>query len=97
MKATGITRPVDPLGRIVLPIELRKTLNIKDQDTMEIFVQNDMIILRKYQPLCGVCKESGDLIEGLARYGIKICKSCYIDVNSQEKRSAARKINESSN
>lgn len=49
MKSTGIVRRVDELGRIVIPIELRRTLNIMEKDTLEIFVNDDHIILKKYQ------------------------------------------------
>jgi transcriptional pleiotropic regulator of transition state genes len=45
MKSTGIVRKIDPLGRIVLPMELRKTLNIKEKDSLEIFVDGESIIL----------------------------------------------------
>ncbi|MEA5058369.1 MAG: AbrB/MazE/SpoVT family DNA-binding domain-containing protein [Anaerotignum propionicum] len=48
MKATGITRKVDELGRIVLPIELRRNLGIRIGDTLEIFTDNDTIILKRY-------------------------------------------------
>lgn len=50
MKATGVVRKVDELGRIVLPIELRRTLEIVEKDPMEIFVDVDKIILRKHKP-----------------------------------------------
>ena len=50
MKSTGIVRKVDELGRIVLPIELRKTLCINERDPLEIFTDNDMVVLKKYQP-----------------------------------------------
>ena len=52
MKATGIVRKVDELGRIVLPIELRRTLDIEIKDPLEIFVNDDCIILKKYTPAC---------------------------------------------
>ena len=52
MKSTGIVRKVDELGRIVLPIELRRTLNINEKDSLEIFVDNDKIVLQKYEPAC---------------------------------------------
>ena len=55
MKPTGIVRPIDSLGRIVIPTELRKTLHIKDKDPLEIFVDNNCIILKKYQPACIFC------------------------------------------
>ena len=52
MKSTGIVRKVDELGRIVLPSELRTTLNIKEKDPLEIFIEDTKIILRKYEPSC---------------------------------------------
>jgi len=52
MKSTGIVRKVDELGRIVLPSELRSTLNIKEKDPLEIFIEDSKIILRKYEPSC---------------------------------------------
>ena len=48
MKSTGIVRKVDELGRIVLPIEMRRTLDIAEKDTLEVYVEGDSIILRKY-------------------------------------------------
>lgn len=55
MKSTGIVRKIDELGRIVLPIELRATMNIKHKDGVEIFVEDDKIILKKYEPACLFC------------------------------------------
>lgn len=49
MKSTGIVRKVDELGRVVLPIELRRTLGIEERDAIEIFVDGDKIVLRKYE------------------------------------------------
>ena len=49
MKATGIVRRVDDLGRVVIPIELRRTLGIGEKDSLEIFVEEDSVILRKYR------------------------------------------------
>ena len=51
-KATGIVRRVDELGRIVIPIELRRTLGIGEKDSVEIFVDDEQIVLRKYEPAC---------------------------------------------
>ena len=73
MKATGIVRPVDPLGRIVLPKELRRTMSIADGDGMEIFVENDQIILRKYKPGCVLC----DNVDNLHAFnGKPVCTTC---------------------
>ncbi len=55
MKATGIVRKVDELGRIVLPIELRRILNIEIKDPIEIFTEGEYILLKKYEPACVFC------------------------------------------
>ena len=73
MKATGIVRKVDELGRIVLPMELRKNLGLNIKDSLEIFVEGDDIILRKYQQSCIFCGEENNL----AKYkGKAICSKC---------------------
>ena len=55
MKSTGIVRKVDDLGRVVLPIELRRTLDINERDSIEIFVDGNQIVLKKYSPSCIFC------------------------------------------
>ena len=55
MKSTGIVRKVDELGRIVLPIELRRTLDIAEKDSLEIYVDESAIVLKKYEPACIFC------------------------------------------
>ena len=55
MKSTGIVRKVDELGRIVLPIELRRTLDIAEKDALEIYVDGSTIVLKKYRPSCIFC------------------------------------------
>lgn len=73
MKATGIIRKVDDLGRIVIPIELRRTLDIAERDDVEIFTENGRIILQKYEPTCVFCGSS----QGLLNYkGKNVCQSC---------------------
>ena len=62
MKSTGIVRKVDELGRIVLPIELRRTLDIAERDELEIYMENDRIILQKFEPACIFCGSSRSLI-----------------------------------
>ncbi|AIQ73402.1 MULTISPECIES: AbrB/MazE/SpoVT family DNA-binding domain-containing protein [Paenibacillus] len=62
MKATGIVRKVDELGRIVIPIELRRTMGIDIKDPLEIFVDAEKIILRKYEPTCIFSGSSENLI-----------------------------------
>ena len=73
MKATGIVRPVDPLGRVVIPVELRRTLNIKTDDSLEVFVDGEYIMLKKYEPACIFCNNA----EGVQNYrGKLVCTEC---------------------
>ena len=69
MKSLGIVRKVDELGRIVLPIETRKRLGLGSKDPVEIFVEKDRVILKKYEPCCIFCGDASDVEK-------KICKSC---------------------
>ena len=73
MKSTGIIRKVDDLGRIVLPIELRRMLDIAERDELEIFVENDRIVLRKYEPTCIFCGSSRNLTSFSEK---NVCKKC---------------------
>ena len=73
MKSTGIVRKVDELGRIVIPIELRRTLDIGIKDSLEIYVDNDQIILKKYMPACTFCNNASDIQQ---YKGKNICKDC---------------------
>lgn len=73
MKATGIVRKIDHLGRVVIPIELRRNLGIDVGDSLEIYVTADSIVLKKYEPGCIFCGET----EGLKQYhNKKICIDC---------------------
>lgn len=74
MKSTGIVRKVDELGRVVLPIELRRTLDIDIKDSLEIYVENDSIILKKYEPSCIFCGSNESVREFK---GKNICSNCY--------------------
>lgn len=73
MKSTGIVRKVDELGRIVLPMELRRTLNIGDKDSLEIFIEDESIILRKYERGCQYC---GSIEDVVTFKGKLVCVSC---------------------
>ncbi|MBQ8264236.1 MAG: AbrB/MazE/SpoVT family DNA-binding domain-containing protein [Oscillospiraceae bacterium] len=73
MKSTGIVRKLDELGRIVLPIEMRRTFNLAEKDAVEIYVEGDSIILKKHQPNCILCGEAKNLVE---YKGKLVCKSC---------------------
>lgn len=73
MKSTGIIRKVDNLGRIVLPIELRRSMDIAERDEMEIYMENDRIILQKYEMVCTFCGSS----RGLSAFrGKNVCREC---------------------
>ena len=83
IKSTGIVRDVDSLGRVVLPKELRNTMHIEQKDPLEIYVEDDMIILKKYEPACLFCGNAGDVINFKNR---KICRECAAELTrlSQE-------------
>ncbi|MDR0325536.1 MAG: AbrB/MazE/SpoVT family DNA-binding domain-containing protein [Oscillospiraceae bacterium] len=73
MKSTGITRKVDELGRIVLPIELRRTLDIAEKDPIEIYVEGNAIILKKYELACVFCGNPENLIQFKEK---NVCPAC---------------------
>ena len=80
MKATGIVRRIDELGRIVLPIELRRTMDIEERDGVEIYLEGDLIIVRKFEQTCLFC--------GTARYLIafkekSVCRDCIRALNKK--------------
>lgn len=81
MKSTGVVRKVDELGRIVVPIELRRTMDIAVKDTLEIFVEGDQIILKKYHPACIFCENVKDVI---SYKGKMICKDCLNTLKSED-------------
>ncbi|HHT05105.1 MAG TPA: AbrB/MazE/SpoVT family DNA-binding domain-containing protein [Hydrogenispora sp.] len=73
MKSTGIVRKVDELGRVVIPIELRRTLRIEEKDALEIYVDGERIILKKYEPACIFCGNA----ENVRNFKEKnICQDC---------------------
>ena len=73
VKATGIVRKVDELGRIVLPIEMRRTLDIAEKDALEIYVEGSSVILKKYKPSCIFCDGTKDIT---VFKGKNICPKC---------------------
>ena len=74
MKSTGIVRKIDSLGRIVLPKELRRIFDITDdEDVLEIFVEGNTIVLKKYEPSCIFCNEVSDVINFRGR---NVCREC---------------------
>ncbi len=79
MKATGIVRKVDELGRIVLPIELRRTLDIEIKDPIEIYVDGDFILLKKYEPACIFC---GNAKNVKRIHDKNVCEDCIKELQS---------------
>ena len=73
VKSTGIVRKVDELGRIVLPIEMRRTLDIAEKDSLEIYVEGSSVILKKYKPSCVFC----DSVKEVSVFrGKNVCGKC---------------------
>lgn len=81
MKAIGIVRKVDELGRIVLPIELRRMLDIEIKDPIEIYVDGDSIILKKYSPQCVFCESMDEIIN---YKGKSVCRKCIEEMKKSE-------------
>ena len=79
MKSTGIVRKVDELGRVVLPIELRRTLDIAEKDALEIYVDGSTILLKKYEPACIFCADAKDV---MVYKGKNICPECMKELKS---------------
>ena len=82
MKATGMTRQVDELGRIVLPKEIRTRFDIKKRDYLEIFVDDGMIILKPYETSCIFCGSTENVTEHMER---SVCESCISALSGQGK------------
>lgn len=80
MKSTGVVRKVDELGRIVIPIELRRTMGIEEKDALEIYVDNEKIILRKYEPACIFCGNAEDVLN---YKGKNLCRNCLTELTKQ--------------
>jgi len=79
MKSTGVVRQLDALGRVVLPIELRRTLDIRAKDLLEILVEGGSIVLRKYEQNCQFCGSAKDLTSYKDKM---VCKHCLKELKS---------------
>ncbi len=82
MKATGIVRRIDSLGRVVLPRELRRSMGIDEKDALEIFVDGNYIILKKYELSCVFCGSTSDINPFKEKM---VCKDCSTAVYSKSK------------
>jgi len=88
MKSTGIVRKLDNLGRIVIPIELRKTMGIEIKDSLEIFTEGNQIILKKYAPGCVFCGDARELVMFASKL---ICQSCVRKIACDPKQPAVNR------
>ena len=77
MKSTGIVRRIDELGRIVIPIEIRRNLGLAERDSVEFLTEGDRIVLRKYQDACLFCDSSE---KNISFQGKIICSKCVNDL-----------------
>ncbi|WP_143316885.1 AbrB/MazE/SpoVT family DNA-binding domain-containing protein [Clostridium sp. HBUAS56017] len=77
MKSTGVVRNLDQLGRIVLPIELRRNFELKEGDSLEIYTEGETIILKKYEPACVFCGEASGVVNFK---GKNVCKECLREI-----------------
>ena len=80
MKSTGMFRKVDDLGRIVLPAEIRQSMDIQVRDALEIFTENDRIILQKYRPSCVFCNNMENVVFFKDK---RICADCLVKIKTQ--------------
>ena len=88
MKSTGIIRRIDELGRVVLPMELRNKLKIKEKDPMEIFVDGSSIILKKVENNCTFCGSTKDLINYKDKL---VCEKCLVSMQKISEESKKEK------
>lgn len=80
MKSTGMVRKIDDLGRIVIPVEIRNNMDIKNRDSLEIFVDGDKIILNKYEPACLFCGNADNVVYFKGKL---ICAECLEKIKTQ--------------
>lgn len=81
MKSTGMVRPIDELGRIVLPKEIRRSFDLSPKDSVEIFTDGDKIILQKYAPACIFCGNADDVVYF---NGKRICQECLAKIKNMQ-------------
>ena len=81
MKSTGMVLPIDELGRIVLPKEIRRSFDLSPKDSVEIFTDGDKIILQKYAPACIFCGNADDVVYF---NGKRICPECLAKIKNMQ-------------
>ncbi len=80
MKPVGIVRQIDSLGRVLIPKSLRSTLDLKDGDSLELFIEDNNIILRKYQPACIICGSAKNIV---TFKGHNFCPDCVREISAK--------------
>ena len=80
LKSTGIVRKIDELGRIVLTVECRRGFELEDKDSLEVFMEDNTIVLKKYEPACIFCGDAKNVINFK---GKNICPACIKDLQGQ--------------
>ena len=80
MKSLGIVRKIDELGRLVLPIETRRAMGLSAGEGVEIFVDGDRVILKKYEPSCVFCGDADDVV---VFNGKKVCRKCIAELTKE--------------
>ena len=77
MKATGIVRRIDDLGRVVIPKEIRRTLRIREGDPLEIYTEKDgEVIFKKYSPMGDLQEQAGQICDSMGRSSGRVCAVC---------------------
>jgi AbrB family transcriptional regulator, transcriptional pleiotropic regulator of transition state genes len=79
MKATGIVRHLDDVGRLILPKELRQIMGFEVGTALEIFTDGDTVLIKRYEPLCVFCGRGESLVE---HHGRRVCKICRGDLSA---------------
>lgn len=85
MKETGISRALDSLGRVVIPVELRRQFDISENEKIEFFIEDDKIIMKKVINSCVFCNDTNDLVRFKDKY---ICRSCLNSLKKTEMTAA---------
>lgn len=82
MKPIGVTRPVDKMGRVVIPKEIRNQLKIENnKDSFEIYTDGNLVVLKKFQPACVFCGSGEDSV---VYQGYTVCKQCIEKLNAKK-------------
>jgi len=80
MKRTGIVRQIDNLGRLVIPMELRKTMNLNEGDKMEFYVDDGKIVIKPFVIACVFCGQAEDLVD---HWDKKVCPKCLEEIKKK--------------